>query len=398
MPSDPAEGRVAPTGARTGARVFETSEERLVDRIYAAAMDPRLWPSVMEAVADEIGALQACLTRLNHVDGDGEGVVARIDPASVQAFYEYYRTRNVFTLVDDFDAWRRGWRPTVVTTHDVMPVDDYYRTEYFNDFMRPQDAGATLHVRLELSDTTSGAIAFGRSIRKGDFATEAVAAAQRLQPHLIRAYRMGRLLATGAGVSPDLAHTLEATSQAIFVVDHDGALRHANPAAEALMRSDAGLTILNGRLTARQSEPAKRLGELIAAATARSGGRSGGALSLARAAGLPLAVRVTPLNAEPLPIFGRPRMALVCATDLEAEVPAPEAELRSLFGLTPAEARLCCAVFEGLSLPEAADRFGLSVNTLRFQLARVFDKTGVTRQAELVKLMMRLASGVERTG
>ena len=72
-------------------------------------------------------------------------------------------------------------------------------------------------------------------------------------------------------------------------------------------------------------------------------------------------------------------------------VPAPSGELRDLFGLT-AEIRLAAAVFEGLSLPEAAEKFGISINTVRFQLARIFDKTGVSRQAELVKLMMQLAS------
>ena len=58
----------------------------------------------------------------------------------------------------------------------------------------------------------------------------------------------------------------------------------------------------------------------------------------------------------------------------------------------PAEVRLAAAVFEGQTLAEAAEAFGLSVNTIRYQLARIFDKTGVSRQAELVKLMMRLAS------
>jgi DNA-binding CsgD family transcriptional regulator/PAS domain-containing protein len=372
--------------------VVEFAEDRLVDGIYAAALDARLWPTVLEAVSDRIGALQACLTRLSHVDSDGEGIVSRIDPAAVQAFYEYYRTRNVFTMVDDVSAWKRGWRPTVVTTADVMPVDDYYRTEYFNDFMRPQDAGATLHVRLELDESTSAAIAFGRSIRKSEFTPEAMETAQRLQPHLIRAYKMARLLATGPGVSTDLSRTLETTGQAVLIVDHDMALRHANPAAERLLRGGSGLTVLNGRVTAAESDGAKRLAQLVAQATAHSE-RSGGALSLLRPGHLPLALRVAPLAGEAMPIFARPRMALICATDLEAEIPAPEAELRSLFGLTPAEARLAAAVFEGLSLPEAADRFGISVNTTRFQLARVFDKTGAARQADLVKLMMRLAGG-----
>jgi DNA-binding CsgD family transcriptional regulator len=86
-------------------------------------------------------------------------------------------------------------------------------------------------------------------------------------------------------------------------------------------------------------------------------------------------------------------MALACVTDLAPGVRAPQNELRSRFGLTFAEARVAAAVFRGLTLREAAEEFAVSLNTVRFQLARVFEKTGVTRQAELVKMMMRLSGG-----
>ncbi len=371
------------------------AEDQLVEDIYAAALDPTRWPGVLEAVADHVGALQACLTRLSHIDSSGEGIEARIDPASVQAFHAYYRTKNVFTLVDDLDAWSRGWRPTVVTTEDCLPLDAYYRSEYFNDFMRPQDAGATMHIRLELDDTTSGAIALGRSIRKGAFETEALEAAGRLQPHLIRAYKLGRLLAVAPGVSTDLARALEGTSQAVLIVDGDASVRHVNTAGERLMRSRPGLTIVGGRLSAQASDAARRLTELIGRATSADGGRQGGALNLPRPGQrFPLAVRISPLAGEPDPVFGRPRMVMVCVTDLERDVSPPHDALRTLFGLTQAEARLAAAVFDGLSLPEAADQFAVSVHTVRFQLARIFDKTGVARQAELVKLMMRLATDI----
>ena len=72
---------------------------------------------------------------------------------------------------------------------------------------------------------------------------------------------------------------------------------------------------------------------------------------------------------------------------------SPEQELCALFGLTPAEARVATAIFDGMSMREAADALQVAHNTVRVQLARVYEKTGVTRQAELVKMMMRLAEG-----
>ena len=102
--------------------------------------------------------------------------------------------------------------------------------------------------------------------------------------------------------------------------------------------------------------------------------------------------RTAPLLLDEGPVFRASAPVLVAVTDLEADVHAPEEDLKLMFGLTGAEVRLAAAVFEGRSLPEAAEQFGISINTVRFQLARIFDKTGVSRQAELVKLMMRLAS------
>ena len=82
---------------------------------------------------------------------------------------------------------------------------------------------------------------------------------------------------------------------------------------------------------------------------------------------------------------------LVCVTDLEAGVSLPQQKLRDLFGLTPAETRLALAIFEGLAPREAAERFAVSPHTVHAQLARIFEKTGVSRQADLVRLMMQAA-------
>ena len=120
----------------------------------------------------------------------------------------------------------------------------------------------------------------------------------------------------------------------------------------------------------------------------------GGAMSLPLPGHrFPLALRVNPVATAAIPAFGIPRTALVCVTDLETAVNSPERELRAMFGLTYAESRVATAIFDGLSMREASEQLGVALNTVRFQLARVYEKTGVTRQAELVKMMMRLSTG-----
>lgn len=66
--------------------------------------------------------------------------------------------------------------------------------------------------------------------------------------------------------------------------------------------------------------------------------------------------------------------------------------VRRSFGLTDAEVRLARKLREGLSLQQAADSLGVSVNTVRNQLRAIFDKMGVQRQSDLVRALTELAT------
>ena len=64
--------------------------------------------------------------------------------------------------------------------------------------------------------------------------------------------------------------------------------------------------------------------------------------------------------------------------------------LRTLFDLTPAEARLAEALVRNSTLAEYGAVAGVFSNTVKTHLKRVFEKTGVTRQADLVTLLVGL--------
>ena len=63
-------------------------------------------------------------------------------------------------------------------------------------------------------------------------------------------------------------------------------------------------------------------------------------------------------------------------------------QLRAEFGLTKAEARLALHLADGASLPSMAQAFDVKLTTIRSQLQQVFVKTGTSRQAELVALLL----------
>ncbi|RYE70631.1 MAG: LuxR family transcriptional regulator [Hyphomicrobiales bacterium] len=66
------------------------------------------------------------------------------------------------------------------------------------------------------------------------------------------------------------------------------------------------------------------------------------------------------------------------------------------FGLTPAEQRVLSAIANIGGVPESASTLGVAESTVKTHLQRLFDKTGTSRQADLVKLLAGYASPLAR--
>jgi DNA-binding CsgD family transcriptional regulator len=71
-----------------------------------------------------------------------------------------------------------------------------------------------------------------------------------------------------------------------------------------------------------------------------------------------------------------------------------EQHLRELYALTPAEARLATHLSCGRSVEEAAAEMGVTVNTARAYLKRIYSKLGVRRQSELVRRLLLGLAGL----
>jgi len=100
-----------------------------------------------------------------------------------------------------------------------------------------------------------------------------------------------------------------------------------------------------------------------------------------------------PLDLLPLRLTGPdgPRLALaVFDPDLAAERPAKL--LQELFSLTDAEHRVLLQVMRGRSVDGAAEALGISRETVRTHLKRIFGKVGTTRQVNLIRLAFTLAT------
>ena len=370
-----------------------------LDLVYEAALDPAMWTPVMERFADMVGGSSGWLSQLSTEDDSGadeSDPMSRVDPDFPQRYIEHFSQCNPLHHVDNPREYMRGWRPRILTDEDWMPKEDLVRTEYYNDFMRPQGIDGCIMIRLAARGVEIATMNISRAANRGQFSQADLELAERIHPHLIRAFDLGRRFAATRRLAGELASVLDRSPHGLFLLSDDGRVRHANRVAERLASETDGLRLACGRLTAANGADARRLAALIGAAgSPQSERRAGGSMALATPARrTPLSITIAPVRSDRFEPVYRGHSILVCVTDLEANVALPEQKLRDLFGLTRAEARLALAIFEGLSTSEAALSFGVSPNTARVQLGHIFDKTGTNRQSELVRLMMR-AVGVE---
>lgn len=75
--------------------------------------------------------------------------------------------------------------------------------------------------------------------------------------------------------------------------------------------------------------------------------------------------------------------------DLEARSPPGRATFAEAFGLSARQAEIAVILGQGLTLKDCAERLDVGVETVRTTLQRVFQKVGVTRQAELMLILER---------
>src|SRR5262249_48330259 len=87
----------------------------------------------------------------------------------------------------------------------------------------------------------------------------------------------------------------------------------------------------------------------------------------------------------------RPPRAVLFLSGPRAPLGAPAAWIMDTYGLTLTEARVALLTSSGTGLADTAHRLGISPNTVKTHLGRVFAKTGTGRQAELARIIAALA-------
>ncbi|MDE1996085.1 MAG: helix-turn-helix transcriptional regulator, partial [Rhizobiaceae bacterium] len=96
-------------------------------------------------------------------------------------------------------------------------------------------------------------------------------------------------------------------------------------------------------------------------------------------------------------IFAMAQVFVVLHDPIARKVPSPRL-LQAVLPLTPAEARLAHLLAAGGRLQDIASAGGLSYETVRNQLKKIFGKLGVQTQADLIAVVLALFIEDELSG
>jgi DNA-binding CsgD family transcriptional regulator len=192
-----------------------------------------------------------------------------------------------------------------------------------------------------------------------------------------------------------LADSLDELASGMFIVDSTGRIIHANLAAHRLIAEANVVRASNGRLSTTEAKGGTKGGRslLDVFAAAQGGdaavGKSGIAVPLTARTGDRYIAHVLPLTSGARRKAGVSYAATAALFVRKAELglPSPPEAITAQFNLTTAEARVLFAVVQIGGVPEVAPVLGVSEQTVKSHLHRIYEKTETRRQADLVKLV-----------
>jgi DNA-binding CsgD family transcriptional regulator len=357
----------------------------LANRVYEASVVQQLWPGVLRDIARIANAKEAVLTVANGDEIRSIGSSKSFEHL-IDTHYSYLggheRTRRLISKqISGF-----------VTDRDLFTVDEILSLPVFTDFLIPNGYGSGIATAVEMRTGESVIFHAEASYSETGFSREVVRALNSLRPHLARSSLLSARLreeqARGGG-----AKALEAMGLPAAFLDMNGRLLAANGLLHPLIPG-----ILQDRfqrVTLTNSSADALLKAAILALSSDSPRATVCSIPLPRNETMPPhIVHLLPVRGDARDVFIKSTIILMVTPVVAKKVPSATV-IQALFDLTPAEARIAHELGNGGTVETIANLSGISVNTVRNQIASVLSKCGLHRRVDLVALLHGTSIGAE---
>ena len=369
--------------------------ERILGSLHEAVLDTGLWPET-SGLIDE-----ACGSRGNFlVTGDG-AAQEDVEIFFANFCYRGERRKDFERLYfEDYHAIdERAPRLRQLSDSRIVPIASLYTDEEkrvspaWNEALPGGDCRNGLNVRLDGPDGSRIVWGLADPVDGEGWSAAQVETVGHLLPHLRQFVRVRQALVNARALESTVSGLLENTQCGVVHLDPRGRIVQTNDLARAMLRAGDALTDREGRLRAASREDDDALQALLARALPRFGGRgeSGSATVGREALGPRLVLHASPVGG------GEPDMrpsriaALVLVIDPAGQGRVDPGQVEALLGLTRAESQVAVLLAQGRTIRDIAAATGRTEGTIRWHVKQIFARNGISRQVELVQLVLSLA-------
>jgi DNA-binding CsgD family transcriptional regulator/PAS domain-containing protein len=359
----------------------------LTSDIYDAALDPNLWPETLQSICAFVGVSQANLFAQDIESRQPLLTYSwNTDPHYARLYFEkYYKLNPMFPAGSFMEVGK------VHSPSDLVPEDELQQSRFYQEWVRPQGLIDALAVNLEKTDTRSATFALQVSEEDGR-PTEAMRRRlELLVPHIRKAVAIGQVIEGHATHAAALTDTLDVLNAAVFLTDATGAIIFANSSGRSALALGSVAREAAGRLVLTDAKANQVLLDALALSAKGDSalGIKGLAIPIAAANGAPWTANVLPLTSGARRRAGASAAATAAVFVRTAGLHTPSAmeKMARTYGLTPGEIRVLHGLVEVGGVPATAEALGISETTVKTHLKNLFEKTGVNRQGDLIKLV-----------
>ena len=359
-----------------------------------AALDDALWPAASGRIDEACGMRGNTLVMARgHDQADGEIFFART--CRYGARHEDWE-QTYFN--DYYPQDERVPRVTRLPDSRLVPVTDLYteqerKTSATYNMSLPQGGYQKgLNVRLDGPEGASIYWALGDPSARGGWGSRQMEMIESLLPHMRHFLAVRHALGGARALGTSLSALLECTRIGLIHLDRLGRVIETNDRAGPVLRGGRGLFERGGFLHARVPGDDARLQELVADALPTYGlPAMGGSMMVLRPPSRSRQiVHVLPVG-DSLNDFGIGRVAVLVVVVEPGDPPRLDAELvASALGLTKTESQVAVALAMGKTTSDIAKDKGQNISTARFHVKGIHAKLGLSRQTDLVRLVLSL--------
>jgi DNA-binding CsgD family transcriptional regulator len=367
--------------------------DELIDSIYEGAMQEKPWQTFMPLFRQLLDADGVSLI-LRPPAKDNRGLILNSRRDQQQSKFtsdEWPVTsyKEHFFALDPFINLPIG---QIVSIEELVPAEKLLESEYYINYLKP--AGIRYILGGDVKEPT-GLLASIRVMRSPDenaFSNREVDLFSRILPHITRAIQIHARLGRTESERDLYAGAVNQLAVSTIVLDEKGLVLNTNKAGTELLKQKDGISVLEQhiQLTTRdKTNTFKELVQKVLTANEHSA-QLVEAIRIERPSGKPdLAAILRPVPLSQWAEGQQHPSLAVFISDPEHQNIASREILASLFGFSKAESALAVELAKGLTLAESSEELNISQHTARAQLKAIFAKADVSRQAELIRLLLK---------